>query len=112
MGNIHTVGPNQALIVSGQYWVLSLGNVMSERARICSISDCVILDLSSSECTDRGCPGIFSFIATRTIFRVLCLIPITIVLTVIAFSPEMRCKRCCPIVAAEIPFHYVLLRCD
>ena len=113
MGNIHTVGPNQALIVSGQYLVCCPSEMSEpcEGARICCISDCVILDLSSSECTDRGYPGIVSFIATRTIFRVLGLMPITIVLTVIAFSPAMRCRRRCPIVA-EIPFHYVLLRSD
>lgn len=53
-----------------------------ESARMCCIrTDCVILDLSSpgAGCTYRGCPGIFSFIATRTIFRVLGLIHITIV---------------------------------
>ena len=37
MGNIHTVGPNQALIVSGQYHECSLGNVKCEGARMCCI---------------------------------------------------------------------------
>ena len=50
MGNIHTVGPNQALIVSGQYsMLLSLGNIkcyvgaMRERE---SERGCVVLGLT------------------------------------------------------------------
>ena len=79
----HSVRSVFHVIISRKYKMLCRSHARErERARMCCIrTDCVILDLSSSGagCTYRGCPGIFSFIATRTIFRVLGLIHITIV---------------------------------
>ena len=86
MGNIHTVGPNQALIVSGQYHEFSLGNVKCRghaRERGCvvlGLCNIRFIQLGLRVHLHRGCPGIFSFIATRTIFiRALGLVHITIV---------------------------------